>query len=205
MVKKNIYRATFWGKWLLLVLVFLASQPATSAETYRTFALRLSRSESEGMRFRPDLESYLLGAANTYRRKKGVHHLGRNERNLVLARAHAMDMALNGFVGHRSSNGRDFESRVRALRPGEMFLPVMGENAARVSSGGPATAAKAAKLMQQWIGSRSHRHSLGSRSFVSVATGVVQRGDKLYAVQIFSGPEVKTNVRQSGADAPGPY
>ncbi len=106
-----------------------------------------------------------------------------------------MDMALTDFVGHVSSSGQDFESRVRSFRPGELFLPSMGENAARVSSGEAVSTAKAAKLMQQWIKSTAHRKVLSSRNYTSVATGVVQKGNKLYAVQIFSGPEVKTNGR----------
>ncbi len=174
-------------------------------DTYVMFAQKLTTPGRADARFRPDLERYLLGAANDYRRGKGVGRLGANSRNLIAARAHAMDMALNDFVGHVSSNGADFESRVRAFRPGELFLPSMGENAARVSSGEPVSVAKASKLMTQWIKSASHRKALSSRSYMSVATGVVQKGNKLYAVQIFSGPEVKTNVRRGGALADDQY
>jgi uncharacterized protein YkwD len=85
---------------------------------------------------------------------------------------------------------------MRAFRPGDYFLPVLGENAARVSPRGTANAAKAQKLMDQWIKSRGHRKNLVSRDYVSVATGVVQRGDKLYAVQVFMGPDLV----KAGAD-----
>jgi uncharacterized protein YkwD len=53
--------------------------------------------------------------------------------------------------------------------------------------------------MQQWIKSRSHRKALVSRDYVSVSIAVVQRGEKIYSVQIFSGPEVKTSGVQESA------
>jgi uncharacterized protein YkwD len=193
---------------VLVALILAASHggvPVQARETYAVFARKLTTSERDGVRFRPDLESYLLGAANAYRRSKGAGALSANRQNLLAARAHAMDMALGEFVGHVSSIGTGFESRIRALRPGLVFLPSMGENAARVSSGEPATATKASKLMTQWIKSPSHRKALSSRSYMSVATGVVQKGNKIYAVQIFSGPEVKTNMRRGGVLADDQY
>jgi uncharacterized protein YkwD len=185
--------------WLFLVVLAasLAGMPAEARETYRDYAQRLTAQSRADVRFRPDMEAYLRGAANSYRRSKGKSALGSNNAFLTAARAHAMDMALNDFVGHVSSNGRDFEGRIRAFRPDDFFLPSMGENAARVSSGEAVTIAKAAKLMQQWIKSAGHRKNLSSLNYTSVATGVVQKGNKLYAVQIFSGPEVKSNVRRA--------
>jgi uncharacterized protein YkwD len=193
-MEKTAMKSCVW----LLALMFAASLggvPAQARDTYASFARNLTTTERHGVRFRPDLESYLLGAANAYRRGKGTGALAADRQNLTAARAHAMDMALHDFVGHVSSTGAGFESRVRAFRPGVMFLPSMGENAARVSSGEPATSAKASKLMTQWIKSAPHRKALSSRSYNSVATGVVQKGNRLYAVQIFSGPDVKSNVR----------
>ncbi len=185
--------------WLFLAVVAasLAGTPAEARETYTEFAHRLTTQARADVQFRPDLEAYLRDAANSYRGGKGRSALRPNGAFLEAARAHAMDMALNDFVGHVSSNGRDFEGRIRAFRPDDFFLPSMGENAARVSSGEAVSTAKAAKLMQQWIKSAGHRKNLSSLNYTSVATGVVQKGNKLYAVQIFSGPEVKSNVRRA--------
>ncbi len=187
-------------KCVAVLLVALSCVgPAWAAETYLAFANRMNASETADIRFRPDLEAVLLALANNYRASQGVHRLANGPANLHAARAHAMDMALNDFVGHRSSNGRDFDSRMHAFHPGEMFLPSMAENAARASQRGPVDKAKAATLMRQWINSAPHRQALVSRSYVSVATAVVQKGDKLYAVEIFSGPAVQTNVGKAAA------
>jgi uncharacterized protein YkwD len=191
--------------FLMVLAASLAGIPAEARETYLDYAQRLTTQQRADVRFRPDLEVYLLGAANTYRGSKGRAGLRPNSAFLTAARAHAMDMALNDFVGHVSSNGRDFEGRVRAFRPDAFALPSLGENAARVSSGESVSTAKAAKLMQQWIKSTAHRKVLSSRSYISVATGVVQRGNKLYAVQIFSGPDVQTNIRRSKDSRGGLY
>ncbi len=187
-------------RWVALCLaVMVIAVPGTEArETYVQFAQRLTQQPQAGAVFRPDLESVVLQAVNTYRASKRLPALTRSVASQVAARAHAMDMALNEFVGHRSSTGYEFDSRMRSLRDGAMFLPSMGENAARQRAGGSASRAKALKLVEQWIKSGSHRRAMLSRSFTSVATGVVQKGDHLYAVQVFSGPEVKTNVRRLG-------
>jgi uncharacterized protein YkwD len=182
----------------LLVLNFGLS--AQGAETYQAFARRMNASETGEIRFRPDLEAALLVLANKYRASQGVHTLSAAPANLSAARAHAMDMALNDFVGHRSSNGRDFESRMQAFHEGEMFLPSMAENAARASNRSPPDKTKAASLMTQWIKSFPHRRALVSRSYASVATAVVQKGNKLYAVEIFSGPAVKSNIGKATTD-----
>jgi uncharacterized protein YkwD len=162
-----------------------------AAETYLDFAKRMNAIETQSARFRPDLEIQLLGLANRYRVSRGLYKLTPNARLLQAARAHAMDMALNDFVGHRSSNNRDFDSRMRAFHPGQIFLPSMAENAARASNG------EVQSLITQWIKSTSHRKALASRNYASVATAVAQIGKKLYAVQIFSGPVTKSSLNDN--------
>jgi uncharacterized protein YkwD len=175
----------------LLVLQPLVSQSVLASETYAEFVVRMNNVAVEGYHFRPDLENTVLRLANQYRASRGAGALKPNSKLLRAARAHALDMAMHDFVGHVSSNGRDFDSRMHAIMPGQLFLPSMGENAARASDG------VAQSLMTQWIKSPPHRRVLSSRSYVSVATAVVQKGTKLYSVEIFSGPEVKTNMGQS--------
>jgi uncharacterized protein YkwD len=191
-----------YGVFFCLTAFLVAVPPAHGRETYAAFARRMAQPQIDA-RFRPDLEALLLSETNRYRVQKGVARLSANATNLGAARAHAMDMALHDFVGHVASTGAGFDSRMHALRPNAFFLPQMGENAARVSSKEPVTNAKALKLMSQWIGSPSHRKALGNRTYTTVSIGVVQRGLKLYAVQVFSGPDVTSNVGRTTAKGAG--
>ena len=108
-----------------------------------------------------------------------------------------MDLLERGAMDHVSSTGHDFTSRMRALRPGQMILPAMAENAARQTKMVLTSGENAQALVQQWIKSSGHRKNLIDRSFVGIAVGAVQKGDVVYAVQIFVGPDVKTNMTSS--------
>jgi uncharacterized protein YkwD len=186
-----------------IFVILLHSGFGQARETYVQYVQRLVEHPQEGMVFRPDLEQYIGQLLLSYR--KGGSALVVAAGLQRAARAHAMDMAINGFVGHKSSNGYGFDSRMRALKGGALFLPVMGENAARERSKGPANQAKAKRLFGQWVNSPAHRKAMINRSFSSASIGVVQKGDHLYAVTIFSGPDVKTNVRRDVAVPDGVY
>lgn len=211
----------FEGNWLKLIHFFgrgaiflglvasllcnLGAVAAAQQDGYAAFARKMLTVSTDSVRFRPDLEKHVFQLANGYRRGRGVASLAWNAKAQSLARAHAMDMALHDFVGHTSSTGRGFSSRVAAMDPDAAIHGTMAENAARVSSGEQATVSKAGKLMTQWIKSGSHRRTLASRSYVSVATAVVQKGNKLYSVQVFLGPEVNTNIKRRPQDAADVY
>ena len=60
--------------------------------------------------------------------------------------------------------------------------PAMAENAARQDGDGGESAAQ---LFQQWVKSPPHRKALVSLAYNFVSTGVVQRGNNIWAVQIF--------------------
>ena len=194
--RRNGPRWAFAWIWISLVsAALLPVQSALAAETYANFVVRINHSLPDGSRFRADLEEQLLRAANEYRVGRGLKPLKRAAADLAqAARAHAADMMQGEFVGHTSTSGAGFESRMRALHPGVMVLPRMAENAARERSKGAADAAKAGKLFQQWVKSSAHAKTMRSRDYIAVATGVVEKDEKLYAVQIFMGPEVKTNM-----------
>ncbi|MBL8791139.1 MAG: CAP domain-containing protein [Rhizobiales bacterium] len=180
---------------LLGAAAIFAAGRANARETYAAYVARINAGLPGGARFRPDLENVLFGSANAYRAQNGLKGLQKGSDLLVsAARAHAADMMENDFVGHTSSSGAGFESRMRALHPGVMMLPRMAENAARERSKGPPNEAKAGKLFQQWVHSGSHARTLRSRDYITVATGVVEKDGKLFAVQIFEGPEMKSNM-----------
>ena len=173
-----------------------AAAPAL-AESYRAFAERILNEPPAGAVVARDLEAAILDGLNSYRKSKGRKPLASGPPELVMAaRAHALDQLMMGKVGHVASTGHGFESRMRAVLGQAMFLPAMAENAARDRRAGLDSEAKARALMEQWIKSPRHRKSLTDRSYVSVAIGAVRLGDQVYAVQIFSAPQVKTNITQ---------
>lgn len=155
------------------------------AETYVQFAKGLVSNLPDDSRFREDLERQLVAEANRFRGSKRVKPLEASLQLRTAARAHAADMMLNNFVGHRSSRGQQFDARMSAFLGGPLMLPKMGENAARDTQKGEADAAKAARLFRQWVDSAPHRKALLNSGYRYVSTGVVQRGNKIYAVQIF--------------------
>lgn len=171
------------------------TQPAV-AGPYLDYANALTSSPPDGSRYRPDLEAELAALANAYRAEAGKPPLQASDEFLVAARAHAADMMLNDFVGHRASTGHNFESRMRAFVGDITRYPSLGENAARDTQKTPADRRKAAALFQQWIDSPPHRKALRRLDYAFVSTGVIQRGDKIWAVQIFWSPPRKKGLFQ---------
>jgi len=183
----------------LVILVFctlvVVALPAEARETYRQLVARLITVGHNAER--PDVEQQLYDLANQYRMSKGLRALSINQSVQAASLAHAMDMMQHNYMGHVASSGHDFDSRMRALRDGAMILPSMGENAARLSHTDLKDPNAAQRIFQQWLNSPPHRHALLSRDYTSVATGVVAQGDKIYADQIFVGPEVVTNMQRA--------
>jgi uncharacterized protein YkwD len=176
--------------WLVLGLVLLpGSSFEAYAKTYLEIALGSLKNLPGNARIRGDLEAVIAGQANAYRQSKGIASLQSSTKLRDAARAQAVDMMLNGYVGHKASSGHAFDSRMRAfLGSPVMMMPSMAENAARDTQKGEADAAKARRLFQQWVKSRSHRKTLLNSGYKFVSTGVVQRGNKIWAVQIFFAP-----------------
>ncbi|MGI9413551.1 MAG: CAP domain-containing protein [Hyphomicrobiales bacterium] len=174
---------------ILAVLLLLPSaipcvfSSSAAAESYQDFALRLVRKPPKGARFRPDLESYLDKLATTARRKKGRRGVASNGLLLPAARAQAVEMLTGDFVGHRSKSGYRFGARFEAFAGEERGRH--GENAARDRQPGPVDRTKARRLFQQWLDSTGHRRNLMHRDYKYVSTGVIERGNHLYAVQIY--------------------
>jgi uncharacterized protein YkwD len=159
------------------------------ARTYLEIALGSLKNLPADARIREDLEAVIAGQANAYRQSKGIASLQASPKLRDAARAQAIDMMLNGYVGHKASSGHEFDSRMRAfLGSPIMMMPRMAENAARDTQKGEADAGKARRLFQQWVESRPHRKTLINSGYKFVSTGVVQRGNKIWAVQIFFAP-----------------
>jgi uncharacterized protein YkwD len=170
-------------------LLILGTAFKAEARTYLEIARGSLKSLPDDARIREDLEASIAAQANAYRQSKGVASLQASPRLRDAARAQAVDMMLNGYVGHKASSGHEFDSRMRAfLGSPIMMMPRMAENAARDTQKGEADAGKARRLFQQWVESRPHRKTLLNSGYKFVSTGVVQRGNKIWAVQIFFAP-----------------
>lgn len=163
---------------------------------YRDFVEGLNANPPEGASFRPDLEAVLVALASTYRVEEGKEPITADDTFRAAARAHAADMMLNGFMGHNASTGQSFQGRMQALVGDVTKYPSIGENAARDTQDTPVDEAKARALFQQWVKSRTHRKVMVNRSFRLVSTGVIARGNSIWAVQIFFGTPRKKGLFQ---------
>ena len=171
--------------FLIMSALWTATPEAARAGPYLAYATALGRNPPQGSTYRADLETELVRLANAYRTGEGRKSLAADGQFRLAARAHAADMMLNGFMGHKASTGHDFDSRMRVFVDDITRLPAMAENAARDTQKTPVDRAKAAALFGQWINSRPHRRALSSRDYQFVSTGVIQRGNSIWAVQIF--------------------
>lgn len=175
--------------WVVAVPVWLlGTAPETGAKTYLETAFGSLKNLPADARIREDLEAEIAAQANAYRQSSGVEPLQSSPLLRDAARAQAVDMMLNGYVGHRASTGQEFDSRMRAFIGSPLMMPRMAENAARDTQKGEADSAKARRLFQQWVESGPHRKTLINSGYKFVSTGVVQRGNKIWAVQIFFAP-----------------
>lgn len=180
---------------LAAIAAFAGVRPAL-AGPYRDFAEGLAANPPEGSRYRPDLEAELASLASAYRVEEGKEPLTPGDDFVIPARGHAADMMINGFMGHSSSTGQSFQGRLAAFVGDVTKYPSIGENAARDTQNTPVDEAMAKALFQQWVNSRTHRKNLVNRSFRFVSTGVIQRGNKIWAVQIFYGTPRKKGIFQ---------
>ena len=178
----------------LAIFFGFAPNSASAYETYVQLVARLSKSGAANHLFQPSIEAQLFTLANSYRQNHGLPALMADTTMLPAARAHAMDMLQHHMMSHTASTGQDFDSRMKALRGGAMVLPPMGENAVMWKSKHLPTEGLAQKLFQSWVNSADHRHTLLSRDYLKVSTGVATNGTEIYADQIFTGPEVTTNM-----------
>ncbi|MGI9481416.1 MAG: CAP domain-containing protein [Hyphomicrobiales bacterium] len=143
-----------------------------------------------GSRVRPDLEAYLNQLASSARKRAGRKPLKASNKLNGAARGQAADMLLGNYVGHHSRSGYRFSARFAAYA-GKDFQGRHGENAARDRHRGAVNKAKAKRLFNQWMNSGGHRRNLLNRSYAYVSTGAIQKGNHLYAVQIFWEPGQK--------------
>ena len=169
----------------LLTVTLAGPWPSEAAAGYREDAESLVAKPPGGIVIRADLESTIDGLANDARTGRGRKPLAPSGLFQTAARAQAIDMAMGDFVGHRSRKGQNFSIRFAAFAGDADRFPARGENAARDRADGPADGKKARRLFQQWLDSGGHRRNLLAANYAMVSSGVIQKGDHVYAIQIF--------------------
>ena len=167
--------------------------PAVLAGPYHSYAVETVKKLPAGAQIRPDLETYLDGIVSAYRMANGREGVVGDELMRVAARAQAADMMIAGKSGHVSRDGYSFDSRFAAFVDNADRYRARGENAAGDRRKGPADRVKVRRLFELWLDSSEHRSNLLKRDYAFVSTGVVQRGDELWAVQIFWSRPIAAN------------
>jgi uncharacterized protein YkwD len=180
---------------LLLAAAALApAGPAAQASSdYAYYARALLDQLPKNASVRPDLEDYLDKLVSSYRQSTGRKRLIASELMREAARAQAADMMVTGKSNHRSRSGHTFNQRFAAYVEDVELYRAKGENAASERKKGPADKSKARRLFALWLASSGHRRNLMKRDYEFVSTGVIQRGDELWAVQIFWSKPVPPN------------
>jgi uncharacterized protein YkwD len=107
-------------------------------------------------------EGEVITLTNQERREAGCGALEPDARLARAARAHAADMAENGYFSHNSRDGRRFENRVRAAgypRPGAENIG-KGQTSAR-------------QVVREWMASPSHRSAMLTCGFTTIGAARV--------------------------------
>lgn len=174
---------------VVLLLLMSGAGPwsgaALAAGNYAQYARSVLAGLPGNSQPRPDLEAYLDGLASSYRQSNGRKGLIASDMMREAARAQAADMMFAGKSRHTSRQGHSFDQRFSAYVEADLLYKARGENAASDRKKGPADEAKAKVLFGLWLDSSGHRRNLMKRDYDFVSTGVIQRGDELWAVQIF--------------------
>jgi uncharacterized protein YkwD len=155
-----------------------------AASSYKAYGVALNSNLPAGIKVRPDMEAELNRLVNVARKAKGGSALEPSPLFTVMARTQAIDMVLTDKVWHNSARGEKFPTRFAAFSNGVKYS-MSGENAARDRQAGGVDNKKAARLFEQWIKSSSHYRNLMNPGYLHVSTGAVQKGNHLYAIQIF--------------------
>ncbi len=164
-------------------LVFAGDMDSQARETYRAYAQRIVGNPPAGARFRGDLETRLNRLASSERKRNGRGSLKASNLLRTAARAQAIDILRTGDVGHRSKRGDRFVVRFAAF--GGKDRGIRGENALRSQKRSSTADGQARHMMKVWLGSTGHRRNLMAHDYRFVSTGVVQKGNRYYAVQMF--------------------
>ncbi len=143
------------------------------------FARTISISEFEN-------EIYLQ--SNNERRLRKVPDLAYDDGLADVARRHSKSMASSDYFAHKDREGLNVGGRMQKYYPA-MFATSVGENLAFFEISDQVFSA--VEIVTGWMNSPPHRKSLLNAEFTHIGVGVVIKGDKLYATQVFARPLYK--------------
>ncbi len=156
-----------------LFLFLSVQQPSYSASMKPSATQRDNRTAAQ-------LEQGIFAEINRVRQTRGLHPLKPSADLQGLARAQGRDMAVNGYIGHVDSRGRDLKGRVKDAKI--WGWREVGENVARAFGYERVDDA----IVRGWLKSKAHRANIMSGRFESTGVGVLRGKDGyFYAVQIF--------------------
>ncbi|HKV53121.1 MAG TPA: CAP domain-containing protein [Candidatus Binataceae bacterium] len=122
-------------------------------------------------------EFRLLMLVNDERNRAGLAPLQFSPRLLSAARAHSLDMAAHGYLGHDSPAGDTPSDRARAAG---LNYDELGENL--YSENLPDATSLPERVMATWMQNPAHRANLLSSSYRVSAVGMVHAADGNYYV-----------------------
>ncbi|ABS62083.1 SCP-like extracellular [Parvibaculum lavamentivorans DS-1] len=135
------------------------------------------------------LSRAVLKSVNAFRAGKGIGTLSADATLQRAAAVHAADMAMRDYFGHHNPEGQGPRERVLAVNP--EFKGRVAENLQMVE--GPSYAAMsddalAKVLTDKWAQSPMHRKNMQLPDMTQSGVGIARSGEKIIAVQVFSGP-----------------
>lgn len=135
------------------------------------------------------LAAEILNAVNASRATRGVAALTGDATLQRAASVHAADMMLRDFYGHHNPDGQGPRERVLAVSPD--FKGSVAENIQMVDGASYAAmndAQLAKVLVDKWATSPQHRRNMQSPDLTRSGIGIARSGNRIIAVQVFSGP-----------------
>ncbi|MDP3748838.1 MAG: CAP domain-containing protein [Phenylobacterium sp.] len=172
---------------LLTGLAGLAATPAFAAipgQSWLDYEIRLRARLADAGAFDPVAEREILRLTNAVRAERGATPCAWSDELALAARAHAGDLAARAYVEHVSPEGFDPSHRVSILA--RRMIGSASENIAYRRADTPTTPAE---LMAIWRKSPPHWGNLLRPTHARVGIGVAVRGDRTYAVGLYSRPD----------------
>lgn len=164
-------------------LVAAPAFAADEAQSWLAYEARLQArlADAGGGVFDMIAERQILVLTNAARADGGVGACAWSDELALAARAHAADLASRAYVEHLSPEGFDPSHRVGILA--RRMIGSASENIAYRRDSAPSTAAD---LMGVWRRSSPHWTNLLAPAHARLGVGVAIRGDRTYAVGLYS-------------------
>ncbi len=129
-----------------------------------------------------EIEKLVFKRVNEERSRQGLSEYRHSSDLEKIAKQHSTNMITHDFFSHVDHKDMNVRLRKMLLCP-HLFTWAIGENIACVFGGSEEEVAE--KLVIWWMNSPGHRANILSEKFSYIGIGVEQKGDQLYATQVF--------------------